>query len=271
MNKPKHSHKQVHNLTPSNASWTDNIDRLVLFADFLGFKRRIYTKSHEDIQKEMMDFHIKWNKIISPFKANENLQESQFSDSLIIVVNGTDEKMFNLISKADICLMHVAMKMKLPIKGVISQGSFTFDKKNELYLGRALVDAYLLEEEVKYYGIVVHNTAEGTVKKYFSNKNPYSNTQIYISKGKTCHYHLCWNLIGETLSPMDITEKCKSWIEKIAEDVSGEPRIYVDHSYDILMNDSKQFKDETTNNNMSNYEQSENISGLPQVGKGISR
>ena len=71
------------------------------------------------------------------------------------------------------------MSMQIPIKGVIAQGIFSYDKENELYFGKPLVDAYLLHEELKYYGIVVHNTAEKTIKKYQNSNNPYTNTPIY--------------------------------------------------------------------------------------------
>lgn len=76
------------------------------------------------------------------------MQFVQFSDSILISVNGIDEKKFNLLSKATICLMHVAMSMQIPIKGVIAQGMFSYDKENELYFGKPLVDAYLLHEEL---------------------------------------------------------------------------------------------------------------------------
>ena len=69
--------------------------------------------------------------------------------------------------------------------------------------------------------------------------NPYTNTPIYIEKGKTAHYHLCWNLINQQLAPENITFQCKKWIEDIAERVSGHPRIYVDRTIEILEADEK--------------------------------
>lgn len=248
------NNKKVLEIKEEATSWSKDFDRLVLYADFLGFKHRIYTKSHEEVHKEMEEFHQSWTRKLGPLKKGEYLREVQFSDSIIVVVNGTSEQMFNLLSKAAIRLMHTAISMGLPIKGVISQGHFTFDEDNELYLGRALVDAYLLEEQVKYYGIVVHNTAEKTIKTYTSKKNPYCNSPINILKGVTCHWHLCWNLVNQYLSYEDITEKCNSWISKIAEDVSGEPRIYIDNTIKILGQDRNKFSDnenveeETTEN-----------------------
>lgn len=221
--------------------WSKDTERLILYADFMGFKNQVLGKPHEELKKELIDFHNKWVKRTSPLKAGGHLQFVQFSDSILIAVNGIDEKKFNLLSKAAICLMHVAMSMQIPIKGVIAQGMFSYDKENELYFGKPLVDAYLLHEELKYYGIVVHNTAEKTIKKYQNSNNPYTNTPIYIERGRTAHYHLCWNLINQQLAPENITPQCKKWIEDIAERISGYPRIYIDRTIEILEADERKF------------------------------
>ena len=63
------------------------------------------------------------------------MKSVQFSDSILLVVNGTNEKMFNIITKAAVCLVQSAMSLGFPIKGVIAQGKFSYDKDNELYFG----------------------------------------------------------------------------------------------------------------------------------------
>lgn len=108
-----------------------------------------------------------------------HLKSVQFSDSTLIVVNGTNEKMFNLISKAAICLMQSAISLGFPIKGVLAQGKFTYDTKNEIYFGLPLVEAYQLHEEIYYYGIVVHHSAEQTVKPVYR-----CHKTIYKNKGE---------------------------------------------------------------------------------------
>ena len=242
MNEVKQPSIKKHRI--QNPQWSKDTERLILYADFMGFKNRVLSKTHEDLKKELCEFHEKWVKKMEPLNSGGHLQFAQFSDSILIAVNGIDEKKFNLLSKAAICLMHVAMSMQIPIKGVIAQGIFSYDKENELYFGKPLVDAYLLHEELKYYGIVVHNTAEKTIKRYQNQNNPYTNTPIYIEKGKTAHYHLCWNLINQQLAPENITFQCKKWIEDIAERVSGHPRIYVDKTIEVLEADEKIFKDD---------------------------
>lgn len=234
----------IKKLRIQNPQWSKDTERLILYADFMGFKNRVLSKTHSELKKDLSEFHEKWVKKMAPLKSGGHLQFVQFSDSILIAVNGIREKQFNLLSKAAICLMHVAMSMQIPIKGVIAQGIFSYDKENELYFGKPLVDAYLLHEEVKYYGIVVHNTAEKTIKRYQSHNNPYTNTPIYIEKGKTAHYHLCWNLLNQQLAPENITFQCEKWLEDIAERVSGHSRIYVDKTIEVLETDEKKFKED---------------------------
>lgn len=98
-------------------SWNDSAERLILYADIMGFKERVYSKSHDELKSNLLKFKEKWEKYVSPFQFKEHLKFAQFSDSTLIVVNGIDEKMFNLLTKATFRLIHAAMEMKFPIKG----------------------------------------------------------------------------------------------------------------------------------------------------------
>ena len=45
--------------------------------------------------------------------------------------------------------------------------------------------------------------------------------------------------VNTQLAPQDITHTCEKWIDKIAEHVSGAPRIYIDRTREILRNDQQ--------------------------------
>lgn len=232
------------NNSQTKPAWNDEVPRLILYADFMGLKNRVYSSSHNDLKQNLEKFNDAWHKRLEPLQLGGDLKFVQFSDSILVGVNGTSKKMFNLITKAAISMMHEALQIEFGIKGVIAQGIFTFDEKKGLYFGIPLIDAYLLHEEIKFYGIVVHHTAENTVKNNLSRNNPYAKTNIYIEKGKVSHYHLCWNLVDTKLAPNDITPTCNSWLDAIEETVSGAPRQYIDRTREIMKND----KDELENN-----------------------
>lgn len=238
--KPKKVHPKPRKLI---APWTTDVERLVLYADIMGFKSRVATTSHEELKQMLIDFRSEWDNKISPFTQNGKLLKFvQFSDSMLIVANGVDGQMFNLISKAGISLMNVAFKNQFPIKGVIAKGIFTYDAEKQLYFGQPLVDAAVLHDSLKYYGIAVHHSAESIIKRHMTDDNPYAKTPIYIDKGKVCHYHICYNLVdNNTYKSKDVTTRFENWLDKIEETVSGEPRIYVDRTREILHKDKEDF------------------------------
>jgi len=221
--------------------WNEDIPRLILYADFMGFKNRVFSTNHEELKSLLVAFNESWHKKLQPLQISGDLKFVQFSDSILVVANGTNAKMFNLITKAAVCMMHEALRINFGIKGVLAQGVFSFDENKGLYFGRPLVDAYLLHEEIKYYGIVVHHSAENTVKTNNSESNPYSKKDIYIDKGKVAHYHLCWNLVDTLLAAKDITPLCNSWLDAIEETVSGTPRQYIDRTREVIKGDQEEF------------------------------
>ncbi|MDR1182505.1 MAG: hypothetical protein LBL13_11060 [Bacteroidales bacterium] len=233
---------RVNEISAKSIAWEDDADRLILYADIMGFSHRVTKNNHNDLKTELLKFKQAWENRIKPLQTGGHLRSVQFSDSTLIVVNGTDEKMFNLISKAAICLMQSAISLGFPIKGVLAQGNFTYDKENQIYFGLPLVEAYQLHEEIYYYGIVVHHSAEQTVKKYMGEKKPYTKTEVNLKKGKTSHYHLSWHLLDKKLSPGNIKESVNKWLDKIEESVSGAPRIYVDNTRKVVDSDDNEWQ-----------------------------
>lgn len=57
-----------------NPSWEDDVDRLILYADFMGFTARVMSQSHEDMKKQLMDFKEKWAKKMEPLSFGEHLK-----------------------------------------------------------------------------------------------------------------------------------------------------------------------------------------------------
>lgn len=223
-------------------SWNDDAERLILYADIMGFSNKVTKTEHISLKNSLIKLKSTWEAKLKPLRIGDHLRSVQFSDSILLIVNGIDEKMFNLISKAAICLIHSSLRLGFPIKGVLAQGKFTYDKEKELYFGLPLVEAYQLHEEIHYYGIVVHHSAEQTIKRYADSTNPYTKTLVTLKKGNTSHYHLSWHLLRTNLSPGDISKEANNWLDHIEESVSGTPRIYVDNTRSIIKNDNTEWE-----------------------------
>ena len=221
----------------------------ILYADIMGFKERVMRTEHLDLKK---DFEALINDLDAWFKPNKNaatFKVSFFSDSILVV--DTDTKYgFNRISKAAAGLMQVSLKHKFPLKGVLAKGNFTYEESKQLFFGQAIVDAYLLQEQVHFYGIVAHHSIERDIKRYANGWverikkkgiNPYVLSLVPLKNGWSTHYHLAYNLISskrETGKDVDKTNKdITSCLEVISETVSGSPRIYIDNTLKVLTED----------------------------------
>lgn len=237
----------------------------VLYADIMGFKDRVMRTEHSVLEEQFEKLLTEIIAWLEPFKLGGTFKVSFFSDSILIVDKNSKEG-FNRISKAAAGLMQVSLKNQFPIKGAISKGMFTYKGKKQLFFGRAVVDAYLLQEQVHYYGIVAHHSVESDIKDYANGweevdkegarftkgRNPYVLSPIPLKSGNTTHYHLAYNLISskrQTEKDVDKThEEIISHLEEISATVSGTPRIYVDKTIEVLERDLSIFKkhEETT-------------------------
>lgn len=235
----------------------------ILYADIMGFKDRVMRTKHQNLEKKFNSLITDLDDWFSPNKNAQTFKVSFFSDSILVVDTNTKEG-FNRISKAAAGLMQVSLEHKFPLKGVISKGNFTYNEEKQLFFGRALVDAYLLQEQIHYYGIVAHHSIEEDIKKYANgwrekgngNRkgiNPYVLSSVPLKNGYSTHYHLAYNLISkirETGKDVEAThDSIQSCIEKISGTVSGTPRIYVDKTLQVLQEDLDIFKKHVDKNN----------------------
>lgn len=233
----------------------------VLYADIMGFKDRVMRTPHQDLEKEFDALITDLSDWFSPSQKAPTFKVSFFSDS-ILVVDANTKNGFNRISQAAAGLMQVSLKHKFPLKGVISKGDFTYNREKQLFFGQAIVDAYLLQEQVYYYGIVAHHSVEHDINEYANGWrvergrkgiNPYVLSPVPLKNGCSTHYHLAYNLISkvrQTGKDVEATHNSiQSWIEKISGTVSGTPRIYVDKTLQVLKDDLDMFEKYMGKNN----------------------
>lgn len=222
----------------------------VLYVDIMGFKDRVMSQTHEDLTTILNDFRTKINSTLEPFFQAKGFRMSMFSDS-ILIVSEDSVKGFNAISKAASEIMRITLEKMLPVKGVISKGMFTYDEDMQLFFGRALVDAYLLHEQLYYYGIVAHHTIEKDIENRTKKEpNAWVHSPISWKKGSSSHYHIAYNLVSETRTiGKDTTSKYLKRLDNILSTVSGEPRIYIDKTIGILKADQELFKERSNGKN----------------------
>lgn len=223
--------------------------RFVVFLDIMGFKDRVARNTQESLYKELTEFNRDITNIISSAKEiktqpsdkpkdsstgilmtsekeSDEILLAQFSDSIVLFSNGnTKENLLSISTVAKKIMLSALNREKpIPLKGALAEGDITCDMVKQLFFGQALIDAYLLEENVQYYGVVVHHSAEKSVKDCASTL--FEDNYVPLKSGKIKHYELVWYKDTD----VDVDEG----LDKIRLSVSDSPRKYVDNTKGML-------------------------------------
>ncbi|MEE0881966.1 MAG: hypothetical protein U0L65_00915 [Bacteroidales bacterium] len=234
--------------------------KFVLYLDIMGFKERVTKVEISELEEQLKAFKTK-NKKLKPLleKSNTNPKETlinmaQFSDSIVLVTVGDTLDDLNRICKAAVILMRTGLETGFALRGAMAKGEMIFDKENQLFFGKALVDAYLLEEELCYYGIVFHESMEEKVIKIEESPDfcmvnvddttrktyiPIEDIDIPLKKGKSKHYHIAWHKMNKKLEKGNMSKEAIEWLRNMRKTVSGNPRVYLDNTIKMI-NDDKE-------------------------------
>ena len=236
----------------TKTKWKPKDYRFVGFLDILGFKDLVMRKSHDEIYEHLSTISKtkKWIENIPNDKQNIDLFGNaeihivNFSDSIVVFSKNDDFDNFKYFLKALRWLFAKAIKKGIPLKGGIAHGQISVNKSEQIYFGQAIIDAYLLEEDVNYFGMVMHNS----IDEYMNNHHELSDNEIIkklvfedyvpLKSGKIKHKNINW--FTKAYPFTDIHEKdavlnsIKSTIENFRRSVSGSPRKYIDNTLEIL-------------------------------------
>lgn len=230
---------------PQNNIWNDDEERFVLYLDIMGFKDRVAKTDISELKQLLLTFKTK-NRKLKPLLENtttglrkEFMKMSQFSDSIVVISRSNTKDDLNRITKAGVILMQTALETGFALRGAVAAGNMVFDSENQIFFGQALVDAYLLEEQLNYYGIVFHDSAEKLVRESLENNEdatyfPIKDEAIPTKSGLSAHYHIAWYEMKKNLSRGDIRQNANVWLKLLRESVSGNPRVYLDNTWKLV-------------------------------------
>lgn len=230
---------------PQNNIWNDDDERFVLYLDIMGFKDRVAKTDISELKQLLLTFKTK-NRKLKPLLENtttglrkEFMKMSQFSDSIVVISRSNTKDDLNRITKAGVILMQTALETGFALRGAVAAGNMVFDSENQIFFGQALVDAYLLEEQLNYYGIVFHDSAEKLVRESLENNEdntyfPIKDEAIHTKSGLSAHYHIAWYEMKKNLSRGDIRQNANVWLKLLRESVSGNPRVCLDNTWKLV-------------------------------------
>lgn len=222
--------------------WEVTTERFVAFFDIMGFKDRVDKNSHEAIISDLR----KIKGILSVFQdrikiQNKKIKTSIFSDSIIIFSEDNSEHSLFSISNCSSTLVNYLLMHGIPIKGAISCGKISVDPENSIFFGKPIINAYLLLEELNFYGAILDESVEYYIKMNESENISFLFKYIYVKYkvpfkfGKATHYSLNWCIdLEEDLKRFKVNYTPSETLENLAFIMSGKPRIYLDNTLEFF-------------------------------------
>ncbi len=207
--------------------------RFVAFLDIMGFKDRVARTEHNRLLEQLTNFNKEITKHIGKY-SNAEIQLAQFSDSIVFFSNDISSQSLGTLAEVTRGIMQTAIKQQIPIKGAIAQGQITCDIPKQLFFGQALIDAYLLEESINYYGVLVHHTAEESMMQLGQESNIFKDIKAPLKSGRISHYELSWYLNDETPNNPERIYEIREAIMAIRLSVSDAPRKYIDNTLEVI-------------------------------------
>lgn len=219
--------------------WTTTNNRGIAFFDIMGFKNRVSVTEHEMVIKLMEELSAYVKGINSETFGNieSPIRTTIFSDSVLIISSDDSIEAGIHLMLCSSYLMQKAIDLGIPLKGCISYGKFTADFDKSLFIGQPLIDAYLLQEELSLYSIIIHHSFESHLcnKEYSGDTFPENVRWIkfmtIFKSGKANHYHLNWLFYGDRKT--ERYEKNRDKLSQFYHTVSGKTRAYVDNTMEL--------------------------------------
>ncbi len=160
------------------------VNRWIGYFDLLGVKALVRAKHHISV------FNIYSRAIEEVKKRNrtlETIDHAWFSDTFIIYSEDAAISCFAELDHISRWFSYFLIESHVPVRGAIAVGEFYADKKNALYFGDALIEAYEYGEAQDWIGFVLCPSAERKLNSIglFSNESlPYAHTNIPYNKRK---------------------------------------------------------------------------------------
>lgn len=223
-------------LKTSSPNWNFTTNRFVGFIDIMGFRDLVMRSTHEEIYTMMKKIELatKTARSIYWTEMKDELVRSTFYSDSIILYSKDDsyESAYSMVATLS-SLSNDLFSSAIPHKGAIAFGNMTLDTDRSIFFGQPLIDAYLLQEEVNFYGIVVHSSAE----LRFEQTNLQTDLSLFDFscpfKGGTANHLTIPPLFGFGSLEEKFKEKAdefKSGFSKLKLKTSGHIRKYIDNT-----------------------------------------
>jgi hypothetical protein len=157
-----------------------------------------------------------------------------FSDSVIIISHSCDSKSVESFILYCTNFLYFCFEQGIPIKGAVSYGLFTADYDNSIFFGQPLIDAFLLQEELQFYGCIMDSNFEREMDKFSSLKDFIYDFvisyRVPTKSGIILHKCINWLSMHSHFKKDSDREEGLNFVKQFYYQVSGKPRLYVDNT-----------------------------------------
>lgn len=232
--------------------WKTTDKRFVAFLDIMGFKDMVARSSHKDVLDKLSGLSLLAIASMFTNLAKNNIYVTIFSDSIIVFSKDGSTEASDAFIYTVRALFCRILALKMGMKGGIAFGELTVDPTLQLYFGQPLIDAYLLEEELQYYGAVLHHTAEEKILTLDSRLWPnFVLMPTKLRQGIVKHINLSWFSLANNVK--DTGFDVIKYLNEIKLTVSGAPRRYVDNTMEAIAEMKSKYTSEAINEMIRSY------------------
>lgn len=140
--------------------------------DVMGFKSIIIEKTPSEIYSLFISIIDEIRDYLNAERTGIKVKAKIFSDSIFLITEDGSDDSYSSIVIAAAHFQNLFFEQGYAINGAIAYGEVTCDFENDIIFGRAVNDAHTLQEQLFFYGIVLHETARVQQKKNWNKKVP---------------------------------------------------------------------------------------------------
>lgn len=232
-------------------SWSITCDRLIAYIDIMGFKDMVARENHSKIYELMQTIHssiennLKINWIKKIIDNDKYIYITMYSDSIIIYSKDSTYESCYSFTCAVSSLISDLFITGIPHKGAVAFGQITLDIEKSIFFGQPLIDSFLLQESINYYGVVLHSSAEQFYYQFVPSDHtvPFVISALSYFKGGNSIHKTIYPMYTEVYLPPEhehylaSIKKQKQLCEAINNfnfRTSGPLRIYIDNTKSYL-------------------------------------
>ncbi len=218
--------------TSPKSDWLITTNRYVAYFDVMGFKEMVLRTPHDEVYEMMKNIRKtieEKRQEMFDLSKERIIEITTYSDS--IIVYSKDETSLGAFIYTISALTGDLLSEGIPHKGAAAFGKMTVDTEKSIFFGQPLIDAYLLQEELAFYGVVAHGTLEQEIT---ATKGLVlaltTNYPCQFKRGNAKHVVICPIWVSGIPTVKECVDQVCESVKRMRYKASGSVRSYIDNT-----------------------------------------